>query len=82
MKDPIALDIEKSSATVPDSSEDNCHEPEQSESVKSEATSGNASGICNGEVTDSKQIDIEDNDITSSNGSATPVKTGKIKGML
>ncbi|KAG6442695.1 hypothetical protein O3G_MSEX002471 [Manduca sexta] len=79
VKDPIAVDIDKTNSTVPDSSEDNCHEPEQSGDAKTEPLTDNGSEVCNGEVTDSKQVETEDNNITSSNGSATPVKSGKIK---
>ncbi|XP_063821857.1 uncharacterized protein LOC135071916 isoform X4 [Ostrinia nubilalis] len=65
----------KSISTAPDSSEDNCHQPEQSGDAK---PTGNGASACNGEVTDSKQTDKEEDNITSSNG-ATPVK-GKGKG--
>ncbi|XP_063821855.1 probable protein phosphatase CG10417 isoform X2 [Ostrinia nubilalis] len=60
----------KSISTAPDSSEDNCHQPEQSGDAK---PTGNGASACNGEVTDSKQTDKEEDNITSSNG-ATPVK--------
>ncbi|XP_049866905.1 uncharacterized protein LOC126367438 isoform X2 [Pectinophora gossypiella] len=72
-----AMEVDKPNSTAPDSSEDNCLEPEQSESVK---PAGNGAGdVCNGEVTDSKQVDSQESNITSSNGSATPVKSGKAK---
>lgn len=78
------MDAEKTNSTAPDSSEDNCHQPEQSEDAKTSAApvagNGAASDVCNGEVTDSKQADGEESNITSSNGSATPVK-GKAKGI-
>lgn len=73
-KDPAAQNLEKPNSTAPDSSGDNCHQPEQSGDAKS-------ANICNGEVTDSKQTDKEEDNITSSNGDKTPVK-GKGKGKL
>ncbi|XP_068629424.1 protein phosphatase 1G isoform X2 [Battus philenor] len=81
VKDNIAMEVDKTSLTAPDSSEDNCRQPEQSEDVKSSTNSGNGlnSETCNGEVTDSKQVDGEDSNITSSNGSVTPLKSNKEK---
>ncbi|XP_026744646.1 probable protein phosphatase 2C 11 isoform X1 [Trichoplusia ni] len=80
VKEPV-VEEKKESSTVPDSSEDNCLQPEQSEDAKSTVAAGNgaASEVCNGEVTDSKQVDGEESNITSSNGSATPAKSGKAK---
>lgn len=75
-----AMDVDKPNSTAPDSSEDNCHQPEQSENAKNIPAAGNGSDVCNGEVSDSKQADGEDNNISSSNGSTTPVKSGKAKG--
>ncbi|XP_013195944.1 probable protein phosphatase CG10417 isoform X2 [Amyelois transitella] len=75
-KDP--KEVTKPSLTAPDSSGDNCHQPEQSMDVSKVPVAGNGDG-CNGEVSDSKQADGEDNNISSSNGSATPVKSGKGK---
>ncbi|CAB3242376.1 unnamed protein product [Arctia plantaginis] len=76
-KEPTAKDVEKPNPIVPDSSEDNCNEPEQSENAKSSAEiAPGKDEICNGEVTDSKQVDGEESNITSSNGST---KTGKGK---
>ncbi|XP_026329735.1 probable protein phosphatase 2C 11 isoform X2 [Hyposmocoma kahamanoa] len=73
-KDTPAAD--KPNSTAPDSSGDNCHQPEQSADAK---VPDNAGGdACNGEVTDSKQVDGEESNITSSNGSAT-LKGGKAK---
>ncbi|CAH0406425.1 unnamed protein product [Chilo suppressalis] len=71
--------VDKSNSTAPDSSGDNCHQPpEQSADAKNTATA-NGPDVCNGEVTDSKETDKEENNITSSNGSATPVKgKGKV----
>ncbi|CAG9783837.1 unnamed protein product [Diatraea saccharalis] len=78
-KDPLK-NRDKLNSTAPDSSEDNCHQPpEQSADAKNTAI-GNGPDVCNGEVTDSKQSDKEENNITSSNGSTTPVKVkGKDK---
>ncbi|KAJ2952673.1 hypothetical protein O0L34_g7012 [Tuta absoluta] len=69
-----AMEVDKSNSTAPDSSEDNRDQPEQSGSVKAVAGNGD---VCNGEVTDSKQVDSQESNITSSNGS-TPAK-GKAK---
>ncbi|KAM3963119.1 putative protein phosphatase CG10417 isoform 2-T2 [Aphomia sociella] len=74
-----AMDVDKPNSIAPDSSEDNCHQPEQSGDIKNTAATENGSDTCNGEVTDSKQVEGEENNITSSNGSATPVKSGKAK---
>lgn len=63
--------MEVDKAAVPDSSADTHLQPEPSAAPAS-------NGACNGEVTESKQGG-EDADISSSNGSATPVK-GKAKG--
>lgn len=76
--EPSSMEVDKSVSAAPDSSEDNCLEPEQSGDAKTPAPTGNGSEVCNGEVTDSKQVDGEESNITSSNGSATPVK-GKAK---
>ncbi|KAG7307585.1 hypothetical protein JYU34_007807 [Plutella xylostella] len=62
--------MEVDKAAVPDSSADTHLQPEPSAAPAS-------NGACNGEVTESKQGG-EDADISSSNGSATPVK-GKAK---
>lgn len=71
------MDVEKPNPIVPDSSDDTCNEPEQSENAKSSVDPAPAKDeICNGEVTDSKQVDGEESNITSSNGST---KTGKGK---
>ncbi|KAL0842185.1 hypothetical protein ABMA28_014348 [Loxostege sticticalis] len=67
---------EKPNSTAPDSSEDNHHQPEQSGDAKTKA--GNGADVCNGEVTDSKQSDKGEDNITSSNG-ATPKGKGKEK---
>ncbi|XP_072943734.1 protein phosphatase 1G isoform X2 [Epargyreus clarus] len=73
-KDVAAMDVDKVITDAPDSSGDNCRQPEQSGDAKDSVTT------CNGEVTDSKQTDGEEDNITSSNGSATPVKSeGKVK---
>ncbi|XP_013180531.1 PREDICTED: probable protein phosphatase CG10417 isoform X1 [Papilio xuthus] len=74
----VKENVNKPILPAPDSSEDNC-QPEQSENVKSSTNGCNVvtTENCNGEVTGSKQIDGEDSNITSSNGSVTPVKTGK-----
>ncbi|KAF9421833.1 hypothetical protein HW555_002273 [Spodoptera exigua] len=78
-KDSVAMEVDKSNTTAPDSSEDNCHQPEQSADAKSSPAKGSsAPDACNGEVTDSKQVDGEESNITSSNGSTTPSK-GKAK---
>lgn len=74
-KDTTAAD--KPNSTAPDSSGDNCHQPEQSADAKVPDNGGG--DACNGEVTDSKQVDVEESNITSSNGSATP-KGGKATG--
>ncbi|CAK1581804.1 unnamed protein product [Parnassius mnemosyne] len=81
VKENVKMDVDKSNLTAPDSSGDNCRLPEQSGDVKSTTNAGNgvATETCNGEVTDSKQIDGEDSKITSSNGSVTPVQSGKAK---
>ena len=75
-KDPVAMEVDKANSTAPDSSEDNCLQPEQSADAKSSVATGNGatSDTCNGEVTDSKQVDGEESNITSSNGSATLAK--------
>ncbi|XP_014370238.2 probable protein phosphatase CG10417 isoform X2 [Papilio machaon] len=77
----VKENVNKPILPAPDSSEDNCQpdQPEQSEDVKSSTNGCNVvtTENCNGEVTGSKQIDGEDSNITSSNGSVTPVKTGK-----
>ncbi|XP_028037886.1 probable protein phosphatase 2C 11 [Bombyx mandarina] len=79
-KDPIAVEPEKINSAAPDSSDDNFHQPEQSENIKiCDAAPRNSSDVCNGEVSDSKEAEGEDNNISSSNGSATPVKSGKAK---
>lgn len=78
--EPSSMEVDKPVSTAPDSSADNCDQPEQSADAKTPAPAGNGSGdVCNGEVTDSKQVDGEESNITSSNGSATPLK-GKAKG--
>ncbi|CAH1646006.1 unnamed protein product [Spodoptera littoralis] len=79
-KESVAMEVDKSNATTaPDSSEDNCLQPEQSADAKSSPAKGSGSSdACNGEVTDSKQVDGEESNITSSNGSTTPSK-GKAK---
>ncbi|XP_038215482.1 probable protein phosphatase 2C 58 isoform X3 [Zerene cesonia] len=66
-KEKISMDLEK---TAPDSSADNCRQPEQSENCKVKADTNAASEVCNGEVTESKQV--EEENITSSNGCNTP----------
>lgn len=71
-----SMEVDKVASTAPDSSEDNHLLPEQSVAAAPAASNG---PDCNGEVTESKQAVGEDGDITSSNGSATPVK-GKAKG--
>ncbi|KAJ0180603.1 hypothetical protein K1T71_004007 [Dendrolimus kikuchii] len=76
--DAVEMEVDKATSTAPDSSEDNCHQPEQSGDAKGVA-SENGAELSNGEVTDSKQIDGEENNITSSNGSTTPENTGKTK---
>lgn len=72
-KEPVTIAVEKGNSTAPDSSEDNCLQPEQSADAKSSVATGNGSTseACNGEVTDSKQVEGEESNITSSNGSAT-----------
>ncbi|XP_050680774.1 uncharacterized protein LOC126976470 isoform X2 [Leptidea sinapis] len=70
-KSNIAMDVDK---TQPDSSADNCGKPEQSEPQPKQNSTTTAEG-CNGEVTDSKQVVGEENNITSSNGSAALGKT-------
>ncbi|CAG9585321.1 unnamed protein product [Danaus chrysippus] len=67
-----ATSMEVDKVNTPDSSGENCNHPEQSADSKS------TSEVCNGEVTNSK-IDGENN-ISSSNGSATPVKSDVTKG--
>lgn len=57
--------VVKPNTEAPDSSEDNCVTPEQSEKPVTEKNGPEL--VCNGEVTDSK-ADGEDNNITSSNG--------------
>ncbi|XP_032513613.1 probable protein phosphatase CG10417 isoform X3 [Danaus plexippus] len=66
-----ATSMEVDKVNTPDSSGENCNHPEQSADSKS------TSEVCNGEVTNSK-IDGENN-ISSSNGSATPVKSDVTK---
>lgn len=76
------MEVDKPVNAAPDSSEDNRDQPEQSGDAKTAPVTGNGSSeISNGEVTDSKQVDGEDNNISSSNGSATP-KSGKAKGIF
>lgn len=72
------MDADKSNTTAPDSSEDNWDKPEQSEDAAKSPKENNGSDACNGEVPDSKQIDGEDTNITSSNGT-TPMKKAKSK---
>ncbi|XP_047988354.1 probable protein phosphatase CG10417 [Leguminivora glycinivorella] len=67
-----SMEVDKS--TAPDSSADNCTQPNQSEDAKP----SNGADVCNGEVPDSKQGDGEESNITSSNGSTSPQK-GRIK---
>lgn len=74
--DPMEVDKPE---TAPDSSDINCAQPEQSEVKKQPTSNGSAPEVCNGEVSDSK-IDGEDNNISSSNGSKTPVKSDTPKG--
>ncbi|CAH0720963.1 unnamed protein product, partial [Brenthis ino] len=69
------VEMEVDKTNTPDSSAENCNQPEQSADSKTE--NGSSSEVCNGEVTNSK-VDGENN-ITSSNGSATPVKSNKSK---
>lgn len=71
------MEVDKS--TTPDSSGDNCTQPNQSEDAKPSVASNGSGDTCNGEVTDSKQSVGEESNITSSNGSVSPVK-GKNKG--
>ncbi|XP_045491017.1 probable protein phosphatase 2C 58 isoform X2 [Colias croceus] len=66
-KEKISMKVEK---TAPDSSADNCGQPEQSENCKEKADTNTPSEACNGEVTESKQGGEEN--ITSSNGCNTP----------
>ncbi|XP_063531053.1 uncharacterized protein LOC134742054 isoform X3 [Cydia strobilella] len=70
-----SMEVDKS--TAPDSSADNCTQPNQSEDAKP----SNGGDVCNGEVPDSKQGDGEESNITSSNGSTSPQK-GKNKAKL
>ncbi|KAL4705759.1 hypothetical protein ACJJTC_006540 [Scirpophaga incertulas] len=70
--------LDKPNSTTPDSSEDNLHKPEQSEDSNIPPT-GNGIDVCNGEVTDSKQTDKEESNITSSNGSTPQKCKGKDK---
>lgn len=73
------MEVDKS--TAPDSSGDNCTQPNQSEDAKPAVASNGSGDACNGEVTDSKQVDGEESNITSSNGSTSPLK-GKNKAKL
>lgn len=66
--------MEVDKTNTPDSSAENCIQPEQSADSKTE---NGSSEVCNGEVTNSK-VDGENN-ISSSNGSGTP-KSDKCKG--
>ncbi|XP_013146183.1 PREDICTED: probable protein phosphatase CG10417 isoform X3 [Papilio polytes] len=78
--DKVVKENDKPNLPAPDSSEDNQpDQPEQSEDVKSSTNGCNVvtTENCNGEVTGSKPMDGEDSNITSSNGSVTPVKSGK-----
>ncbi|XP_046964799.1 probable protein phosphatase CG10417 isoform X3 [Vanessa cardui] len=71
----VAMELDKTSNT-PDSSGENCTQPEQSaDSKKSDKDA--VSEVCNGEVTNSK-VDVENN-ISSSNGSTTPAKSDSAK---
>ncbi|XP_041977839.1 probable protein phosphatase 2C 11 [Aricia agestis] len=72
----VAMEVDKAE-TAPDSSAETCTLPEPSAGAKP-TSNGPTSEGCNGEVTESK-ADIEENNITSSNGSATPSKSGKGK---
>lgn len=69
--------MEVDKTNTPDSSAENCNQPEQSADSKTE---NGSSEVCNGEVTNSK-VDGENN-ITSSNGSGTPHKSDKCKGIF
>nr|XP_026494883.1 probable protein phosphatase 2C 11 isoform X2 [Vanessa tameamea] len=71
----VAMELDKTSNT-PDSSGENCTQPEQSADSK-KSDNDAVSEVCNGEVTNSK-IDVENN-ISSSNGSTTPVKSDSAK---
>ncbi|XP_073943864.1 protein phosphatase 1G [Choristoneura fumiferana] len=76
-KEPMEVD----KSTTPDSSGDNCTQPNQSGDAKPSVASNGSGDACNGEVTDSKQSVGEESNITSSNGSVSPVK-GKNKAKL
>ncbi|XP_023948382.1 uncharacterized protein LOC112053240 [Bicyclus anynana] len=62
----VSMEIDKA-VTTPDSSGENCNQPEQSVDSKPSENGSSTSDVCNGEVTESK-IDGENN-ISSSNGS-------------
>ncbi|CAH2251119.1 probable protein phosphatase 2C 11 [Pararge aegeria] len=64
----VTMEVDK--ANTPDSSGENCIQPEQSVDSKSSENGPTISEVCNGEVTNSK-VDGENN-ISSSNGSTTP----------
>ncbi|CAH2086344.1 unnamed protein product [Euphydryas editha] len=71
----VSMDVDKTT-TTPDSSGENCNQPEQSADSK-KIENDSVSEMCNGEVSNSK-VDVENN-ISSSNGSATPVKSDSAK---
>ncbi|XP_045445439.1 probable protein phosphatase 2C 11 [Melitaea cinxia] len=72
--DTVPMDMDKTA--TPDSSGENCNQPEQSADSKKSKNDSVSEG-CNGEVSNSK-VDVENN-ISSSNGSATPVKSDSAK---
>lgn len=72
--DAVSMDMVKTE--TPDSSGENCNQPEQSGDSK-KSKNNSVSGGCNGEVSNSK-VDVENN-ISSSNGSTTPVKSDSAK---
>ncbi|XP_034840206.1 protein phosphatase 1G [Maniola hyperantus] len=65
----VTMEVDKV-ANTPDSSGENCNQPEQSVASKASGNGSTTSEVCNGEVTNSK-VDGENN-ISSSNGSTTP----------
>ncbi|XP_045785781.1 probable protein phosphatase 2C 11 [Maniola jurtina] len=65
----VTMEVDKV-VNTPDSSGENCNQPEQSVDSKAPGNGSTTSEVCNGEVTNSK-VDGENN-ISSSNGSTTP----------
>ncbi|GBP24772.1 Probable protein phosphatase CG10417 [Eumeta japonica] len=78
-KQETSMEIDKLNSTAPDSSGDNCQNtPEQSENVMHNLRiPENGTEVCNGEISETKEKEPAEENITSTNGSTTtPIKSG------